>query len=81
LQQAAGQQYDRLNITGTATLAGTLWVTALAGFNPQAGDEFAILTYGAVAGDFGFYNLPTLTLPRIWAAAVPGATSLVLTVQ
>ncbi len=82
LLQAQNQQYDRVSISGTANLAGTLWVTGLPGFNPAAGDQFTILTYGQHAGDFEQpYSLPALTPPRSWAPAAPGATSLVLTVQ
>jgi hypothetical protein len=78
----AGMQYDRLIVTGTANLAGTLQVTAPPGFNPAVNDQFSILTYAQHQGDFNRpYLLPTLPNPRQWAATAPGATELLLTVQ
>ena len=55
----AGTQYDRLNVTGLLTQAGTLDVT-LTGFTPAAGDQFAILTYGSQTGSFATVNLPSV---------------------
>jgi hypothetical protein len=82
LQQAQGEQYDYLQIGGTANLGGTLQVTALPGFNPAANDVFQILIYAQEVGDFNRpYTLPPLNAPRTWAAAAPGATDLDLTVQ
>jgi hypothetical protein len=82
LLQAQNHQYDSLAITGTATLAGTLTVVDLPGFNPAPGDIFTILTYAQEVGDFNQpYNLPALNPPRSWVAAQPGATSLKLVVQ
>jgi len=49
---APGAQYDQLNVTGTATLDGTLGVTAVNGFVPATGDIFQVLTYGARNGAF-----------------------------
>jgi hypothetical protein len=87
LQQAQGQQYDRLQIGGTANLAGTLQFNALnldseGRFIVAAGDTFTILTYNQVAGDFNQpYPLPRLVPNRVWAPPALGAMSLVLTVQ
>jgi hypothetical protein len=44
--------HDQINVTGLATLAGTLQVELWDDFTPEAGDEFVILTYGAVEGSF-----------------------------
>jgi len=52
----AGAQFDQLNVTGTAALAGTLNVTFTNGFNPRSGDAFRILTYGSHIGSFTTLN-------------------------
>ena len=50
---AAGSQFDRLNVTGTATLAGTLHIALIDGFVPSLGDSFQIMTYASRTGSFG----------------------------
>ena len=50
--------YDRLAVTGTATLAGTLTVSLYGGFQPEVGDTFDIVTAGTVTGAFTTTNLP-----------------------
>ena len=57
---AAGQ-FDRLQITGTATLGGTLDVELVGGFLPVVGNTFDILTFASRVGDFG--TISGLTLP------------------
>jgi hypothetical protein len=54
----AGTQYDRLAITGEATLGGTLNVSLLGGFRPAVGDSFQILTFGSrtPGSDFAVYT-------------------------
>ncbi len=47
-----GSEHDALEITGSATLGGTLDVRLIDGFVPQAGDSFVILTAGLVSGQF-----------------------------
>jgi len=62
-----GSEYDRLNVSGTLFLDGTLNV--LAGFAPANGDRFAVLTYGSRTGSFDQVNLPTnlgVTLDTLW---------------
>jgi uncharacterized repeat protein (TIGR01451 family) len=44
-----GTQYDRLAVSGTVTLNGTLNVTTAGGFVPAVGNAFQFLTYGARA--------------------------------
>jgi hypothetical protein len=53
----AGVQYDKLAITGSATLAGTLNVAAIDGFTPAVGAVFTIMTYGSRSGNFSTFNL------------------------
>jgi hypothetical protein len=45
-------QFDVLNITGTARLGGTLEVELIDGFVPDIGNMFQILTAGSVVGTF-----------------------------
>ena len=54
-----GTEYDRLSVTGTATLSGTLNATEINGFNPQSLTSIDIITAGAVSGTFSQVNLPT----------------------
>jgi hypothetical protein len=44
--------FDVLNVTGSASLHGTLNVDALNGFTPTVGEQFAILDYGSKTGSF-----------------------------
>jgi len=71
----AGTQYDRLAVSGSATLASALNVTLANGFTPALGDTFTVLTFASRTG-----TLPTLNglligggvqLDTLW-----GATSL-----
>ena len=55
----AGTQYDRLVVSGTATLSGPLNVTLLGGFSGTAGQTFTIMTYtGSPVGNFTSFSLP-----------------------
>ncbi|MBK7030467.1 MAG: hypothetical protein IPH45_15250 [Bacteroidales bacterium] len=54
-----GTEYDRLVITGTATISGTLNATEINGFNSQSLTSIDIITAGAVSGTFSQANLPT----------------------
>ncbi len=51
----AGTQYDRLAVSGNATLAGALNVTLANGFTPALGDTFTVLTFPSKTG-----TIPTL---------------------
>jgi hypothetical protein len=51
-----GTDFDQLNVSGTATLDGTVNISLLNGFTPTDGDGFQILTFAAVTGDFATYN-------------------------
>lgn len=54
---AAAGQYDRLAITGKATLAGRLSVKSVNGFNPQADNRFFVVTAaGGVTGQFAEFD-------------------------
>jgi len=53
---AAGLDYDQLQITGTATLGGTLNVGLTNGFRPGAGDSFEVIRFGAHSQEFDHIN-------------------------
>ena len=46
-------QFGRINITGSATLAGTLQVSYVNGFLPSLSQRFSILTFASRTGTFG----------------------------
>ena len=51
--------YDQLQVSGTATLAGTLSVDLINSFTISPLDEFQVVTYGTVSGTFTTYVYPT----------------------
>ena len=54
-------EFDRLTLTGTATLGGGLNVSLIEGFAPVAGNSFEILTAaGGVSGVFSALTAPAL---------------------
>jgi hypothetical protein len=57
---AAGTQYDVFQVSGPATLDGTLNVSLFNSFVPNAGDTFSPLTYGSHSGAFATQNMPAL---------------------
>ncbi|MFM9996725.1 MAG: hypothetical protein ACKVU4_13110 [Phycisphaerales bacterium] len=61
-----GMQHDVFEVSGQASLAGTLRVALIDGFVPSIGDEFTILTAGSLAGTFGTLDLPALPAGRVW---------------
>lgn len=48
----AGSQYDRLAISGAASLAGTLNLSLINSFIPAVGNAFDVLTFGSRTGTF-----------------------------
>ncbi|GAB4110824.1 MAG: hypothetical protein Kow00105_19580 [Phycisphaeraceae bacterium] len=77
--------YDRMTLTGLASLAGTLNINEIGGFTPSLGDSFTILLAGSVLGTFDsvigtpgpglaydvIYNPGNVTLTVV-PAAIPG---------
>ncbi len=49
----AGSGYDQLQISGTASLAGTLTVGVVSGYTIPTGHTFSMLTFGSRSGSFG----------------------------
>ncbi|HSH15039.1 MAG TPA: hypothetical protein VLD18_03325, partial [Verrucomicrobiae bacterium] len=68
-----GVDFDRLNVTGTLTLNGNGTLNVLGPFTPSAGQNFPIITYGAVVGDFAAANDNTGS--GLNFTATPGASS------
>ena len=56
----AGSQFDRLIVTGAATLNGTLRVTRVNGFQPGAGHSFQVMTFASRSGNFSNLNGSTI---------------------
>jgi len=69
IQLASGTSFDQLLITGTASLAGTLQIDVLNGFNPN-GQSFTLLTAtGGVSGKFGTVSGSAITTNHATTAA------------
>jgi T5SS/PEP-CTERM-associated repeat protein len=51
-----GTQYDALNVTGTASLAGTLDATLLGAFNPAYLTYFDVINAGTLVGKFDTFT-------------------------
>jgi hypothetical protein len=47
-----GTGYSQLQVSGTATLAGTLTVALASGFTPTVGSTFTVLTASSISGSF-----------------------------
>jgi len=48
----ADDGYDQINVSGEASLEGTLQVSLINDFVPSPGDTFDFLTFGSLSGDF-----------------------------
>jgi len=68
--------FDSITITGTATLNGTLNVSAINGYQPASGDALKILGFASKTGDFTAKN--GLTIGGISLNPVYTSTSLTL---
>jgi hypothetical protein len=63
---APGTLYDQIQVSGQLSLAGTLDVTLINGFAPQAGQFFDILDWASLAGAFDVLQLPELSGELVW---------------
>jgi T5SS/PEP-CTERM-associated repeat protein len=66
IELASPTSFDRLPISGTATLAGTLKLSLLGSYTPAAGDSFDILDWQTESGTFSTLQLPALTAGNTW---------------
>jgi hypothetical protein len=81
--KTAGTGYDQVNVSGAASLGGTIIVSIVNGFTPSAGDSYQVLTFTSKSSDFatqsGFNLGGGLTLQEQFSPAV-NPTSLNLAV-
>lgn len=76
-----GSGHDQLAVTRSATLAGTLDVSLAAGFTPEIGDSFTVISSGSRIGTFDAINLPTLPADRLWQTTYdPDSSGLAISV-
>jgi YVTN family beta-propeller protein/autotransporter-associated beta strand protein len=72
-------QYDFLNVTGHATLGGTLQLISLGGFQPKVGNKFTLVTAGGgLTGKFADVIDPLSAGPGSLVDLVYGTNSLLL---
>ena len=67
-------QYDELDVTGLASLGGTLDVLLIDGFPPAPGDTFEIITAASILGTFVAESLPTLPGSLEWFVNYSGTS-------
>jgi hypothetical protein len=72
-------RFGQLSVSGAASLDGTLTALADNGFTPVRGEQFTILTYGSVSGDFATQNLSLGDGEDLYPSF--GASALTLTVS
>jgi hypothetical protein len=73
-------QYDQLQVTGTATLSGTLNVTFFGGYTPNCGESYTIMTFTSRVGTFATVNTPALPAGMSWNITY-NATTVVLSIS
>jgi CSLREA domain-containing protein len=75
-----GTGHDRLAVTGTAALKGTLALSTAPGFTPVAGQTFTVLTAASITGSFA-----TITGanpgPNLYYVVIQSPTSIVIEVH
>ncbi len=69
IEMASTASVDKLAITGSAALAGTLDIDETIDFLPSAGDNYDILDAASVTGAFATIDLPTLPAGLMWNAS------------
>jgi hypothetical protein len=62
-------QFSQLNISGSASLAGSLNVSLVNSFVVNLGDSFFIMTFNSLTGTFSSLNLPSLASGLQWLLA------------
>ncbi|HXS94679.1 MAG TPA: hypothetical protein VN736_08745 [Candidatus Limnocylindrales bacterium] len=70
---------DFVDISGAATLGGTLFVDLLNGFVPAAGNSFHLMSYASRTGVFNTIDAPALSAGEFWQP-VYGTTDFYLTI-
>jgi hypothetical protein len=76
----ANTKYDVLNVSGAATLGGTITIDLITGFNPVVGNAWDVLNYASATGAFTTVNLPTAPVGDHYVFTC-GATDCTLTLD
>jgi autotransporter-associated beta strand protein len=69
IELASLASLDKLTVSGSVALAGTLNVVLASGFAPALGNSFDILDWGSLSGAFSSLQLPSLPGPLTWSVA------------
>ncbi len=69
IELASGSSFDVVHVTGAASLAGSIQVSLLSGFNPAVGSTFDILTASSLS-----LSAITVSGPGGWSATAVGNT-------
>ena len=56
----AGSLFDQINVSGTATLAGTLAVTLISGYAPGLEESYDVLNFASSTGSIATFNSPLI---------------------
>ncbi len=64
----AGDEFDRLTVSGRAGLDGTLGLVLIDGFSPASSDSFQILSAGSVSGSFAELDGTAIDAERAFVA-------------
>ncbi len=59
----AGTDFDQLQISGTASLDGSINLVGLSPYDPMAADNFDFITFASASGNFGGPTNPNVTAP------------------
>lgn len=73
----AGTGYDKILVSGTMTISGTLNVSFINGYTPVLGDEFTVIDAASSTGTFLTVNLPSVA-PRLWQTTYNNANGTVV---
>ena len=70
----AGTGHDVLSVDGPVSLAGTVKVNLLDGFEPVIGDSFAVLVCTSLTDAGATFDLPALATGKSWKSELTGQT-------
>ncbi|MGA2739325.1 MAG: hypothetical protein ABSG65_18030 [Bryobacteraceae bacterium] len=76
----AGAKFDQLNVSGAATLNGTLNITLASGYTPAVGNTFDILNASSIGGDFSTINGLAINSSEHFTVTTVDGDEIVLTV-
>jgi len=76
----AGTKYDQINISGAASLSGTLNITLAAGYTPAIGNTFDIVNASSISGTFTTVNGLAINGSEHFTVTTVSGDEIVLTV-